>query len=57
LRAEKRVHRLFDRCRIEHGIAAHEVLVDVHPARRGIALFGQRRLHQGAQRQATQRQR
>ena len=57
LRAEKRVHRLLDRCGIEHGIAAHEVLVDVHPARRGFALFGQHRLREGAQRQAAQRQR
>jgi len=58
LRAKERVHRLLDRRRIEHGIAAHEVLVDVHLARRGlIALLGPHRLRQDAQRQAAQRQR
>ncbi|MNF76001.1 hypothetical protein D3C84_580960 [compost metagenome] len=29
LRTEKRIHRLFDRTGIEHGVAAHEVFVDV----------------------------
>ena len=48
LRAEKRVHRLFNRPCIEHRIAAHEVFVDVDQALRRCtfaSLFGQRRLH------------
>ncbi len=60
LRAEKRVHRFFDRAGIEHGIAAHEVFVDVDQSLRGgrfCALLGQRWLRARRHQQpAPQRQ-
>ncbi|MNL42844.1 hypothetical protein D3C87_1653270 [compost metagenome] len=60
LRTEKRVHRFFDRTGIEHGIAAHEVLVDVHQpgrCRRFSALRCPRRLYARRHQQpAPQRQ-
>ena len=61
LRTEERVHRLFDSAGIEHGIAAHEVLVDVYQPRRslglGALLFGVYRRRQCPQCQPAQRQR
>ncbi len=60
LRAEKRVHRLFNRACIEHGVAAHEVFVDVDQTlRRRVVggLLGQCRLRARRHQQpAPQRQ-
>ena len=60
LRAEKRVHRLFNGPGIEHGVAAHEVFVDVHQTLRrsaGGGLVGERWLSAGRHQQpAPQRQ-